>query len=276
MVLNLFNLNPQGIGQNFRRIAVFRNLGQLAENQAAQGGVAGIRIFLIWDAERLTEIFKVTVAGDAPEIFAERRDIKHFGLIGFIVNVADDFFKQVFQRNQTGGAAVFIDNDCQVNLFLLHIAEQRVSMNGFRNKVNRGKQVAERFRGAAANVQQVFPRQQNAQNIIGIFAADRQTGETAVHNGFVDIFRRVVRPDDGHILAVNHEVAGCGVVEFKDVVDHFAFFGFNRAAFFTEVNHHADFIFRDGLFLFVRIHTEQAQNAVCRDGEEPDDRLQNL
>ncbi len=49
----------------------------------------------------------------------------------FVANVADDLLEQIFDGDQAGDAAVFIDDDAHVLFFTLHFAQQFVAALGF-------------------------------------------------------------------------------------------------------------------------------------------------
>ena len=64
-------------------------------------------------------------------------DKRRFLVIVFIVNLADNFLEYIFDREQSGDTAVFVDNDCHVVVAIAKFLEERVEAFGFGNHGNR-------------------------------------------------------------------------------------------------------------------------------------------
>ena len=104
-------------------------------DQAAEGG--GFVGFVEIDrlAEEVAELIDGKAAGDEPDAagLALRLFDWRVGLV-LVADVADDLLQQIFDGDQAGDAAVFIDHDAHVLLFALHLAQQLVAALGFRNE----------------------------------------------------------------------------------------------------------------------------------------------
>ena len=59
------------------------------------------------------------------------------------MNLADDLFDEIFHCDQSGNAAVLIDNQHHLIAFLLHFLKKIVDRLGFRHEIDRLDQGAE-------------------------------------------------------------------------------------------------------------------------------------
>ena len=64
-----------------------------------------------------------------------------------IGDLADDLLEDVLDRDQTGSAAVLINDDRHMHLLRLHVAQQLVDRLGLRDEVCRPHHVADPLRG---------------------------------------------------------------------------------------------------------------------------------
>jgi hypothetical protein len=71
-----------------------------------------------------------------PWAFLDRQDVVFFFVeIVFVLDVADDLFQHVFDGDQAGHAAVFIDHDGHVVVVGAEVAQQHVQALGFGMKM---------------------------------------------------------------------------------------------------------------------------------------------
>ena len=54
-----------------------------------------------------------------------------------VPDVADDLLEQIFDGDQPGNAAIFVDDDAHVLLFALHLAQQFIAALGLRDEGGR-------------------------------------------------------------------------------------------------------------------------------------------
>ena len=113
---------------------------------------------------------------------------------------------------------------------------------------------------------------EDADDIVGVLLVHREPGQAGVLDGLLDLLRRVLRPEHHHIGAVDHYVLGGGVVELKNILDHFFFAGLNGALLLADIHHHADALFRYLIALLVGVDMYQTEHAVGGDGQKPDER----
>ena len=129
----------------------------------------------------------------------------------------------------------------------LHFPEEHVRAHGFGHEMRRADQLTERpgLRGAA--VDEKVPGSQQADDVVDGVLVDREAGQAAFGDGFVNFVLGGFHVDGGDVLAMSHAVLGVHVVELEDVFDHFLFVGLDRTLLLADVHHHADFLFRHAL-----------------------------
>ena len=85
------------------------------------------------------------------EIAEQRLTFKHIGIgidayvvflffIILIINLAHNFLKDIFQRNQSTGTTKLINYDSDMHLILLEVTKQVVNLLGLRNEIRRTNQ----------------------------------------------------------------------------------------------------------------------------------------
>src|SRR6185503_15328879 len=99
----------------------------------------------------------------------------------FIADLADDLLDEVLDRHKAGGAAVFVDDDRDVDLVLLHLTKQRIHFLRLRDEDGRPQELAQReltiaARDAAEDVLHV----KDADDVVGGALVD---GYTRVADG---------------------------------------------------------------------------------------------
>jgi len=71
---------------------------------------------------------------------------------------------------------------------------------------------------------------ENADDVVGVLADHRDTGVTAAHRQRGRLAGRLVTFDPHHLGARNHHLTGRSIAEFKNRLDHSAFFVCHHAA----------------------------------------------
>jgi hypothetical protein len=108
-----------------------------------------------------------------------------------VLNVAYNFFEQIFDGNQAGDAAVLVDDDAHVLLLALHLAQQLVAALGFRNE---GRFTLDAGHGAGAgflvgDLQQVV-REGDAGYVVERAEVDRDAGEIVLAQQLQKLLQR--------------------------------------------------------------------------------------
>ena len=272
MVLNLLHLNVQPAGVHLGGRAILGNGGELAEDQPAQG------IILLLqgqgNAQGLSHILQRGGAGNPPGILRQGHNIRHGLVVGFIVDVADDFLQQVLHGHDAAHAAVLIHHNGHVDFLLLHVAEQRVRLHGFRHKVGLADQLAQGAGLVGLGVEQKAAGAQHADDIVHILVIDGEAAQPGLADGPEDGLLVVANPDAGHVGAVGHHILSGAVVELEDILDHFLLGFLDGTALPAHVHHHADFLLGHLLGLGVGIDAHEAEDAVGAGGQQPHNGLE--
>src|SRR5215471_7353336 len=94
----------------------------------------GCRIFSFrLRPEQFVETVDIHTSGNDETAVAVTYD---FRFIALVPDLADNFFHQVFDRDESRDSAVLIDNDRHADILLLHLAQQVASQLAFRYEVN--------------------------------------------------------------------------------------------------------------------------------------------
>ena len=99
-----------------------RDATEVVENAAADGVVV---VVVDVDAEKVVELLDADTAVEQGLVVADADD----GVLDAVVLVldfADDFFEQVLDGDEAGGAAVLVDDDGHVDALLAHVGEEVV------------------------------------------------------------------------------------------------------------------------------------------------------
>ena len=59
---------------------------------------------------------------------------------------------------------------------------------------------------------------------------------------------------------MRHNILGRLIVQLKDIMDHLFFIVIDHTALRADVNHHADFLFRDVVFFHIGVNTAQTKH----------------
>jgi len=150
-------------------------------------------------------------------------------LVEFVLDLADDFFQHVLDRQQPRGAAELVDDDREVVAVGAEVAQQLVQALGLRHEGGRTQQRAQVQLGRALQLQQIF-RQQDADDVVARSFEHREARVRGVDHdakqllvGCLDV--QQVHPARGH-----HDVAGGHVGHAKHAFEHDARFGLDELA----------------------------------------------
>src|SRR5438552_1749450 len=111
-----------------------RNLSETIVDQAAE------RVeLIIWKIQG-EQVVDLSDAGPRIEnrlMLADLLDARLFRQIILILDLTDDLLKEVFNRNQAGGAAILVNNQRHVHAALLQLLQQLVDLLGFWHEIGR-------------------------------------------------------------------------------------------------------------------------------------------
>lgn len=131
--INDFNIEPGWMRQNFAALRQARG----ERDRKARSCVE--LILVIGNGQALAEFF-FQFADRRAAVRLERAigalDHKRRLDVVFVINGADNLFDEVFHRDETVGAAVFIDNKCKVNAARLHAQEKPRQRHRLRHEEN--------------------------------------------------------------------------------------------------------------------------------------------
>ena len=102
------------------------------------------------DLESVVDALNRCVAADAVGFVSQAKNVTFvFHDVEFVFDFADDFFQHVFNRQQTGHAAKFVDDDGQMVAVATEFTQQIVQALGFGHKHGRAQQGADVQLGCA-------------------------------------------------------------------------------------------------------------------------------
>jgi len=209
----------------------FAALGQMAE---ARDDQPADRVeFFVGEmrAQGLVEIVDLGAGLDAEHAFAFADDVV-LGLVEvvFVLDVANDLLQHVFDRHQSGNAAVLVDDDGDVIAVGTEFLQQHVEPLRFRNEHGGTQHAADVAVGFGVVAQQVLG-QQNSNDVVAVLVDDRE----ARVRGFDDVgnegFGRVVDVDHIHLRARDHDLADAHLGHLQHALDHRQGVGIHQTVF---------------------------------------------
>ena len=98
--------------------------GQLRKHKSADG----IVVFILGqvEAELLVQVVNVNAGIDFDEVVFHQLNAGFFFGVVLVSDFADNFFEDVFHGHESCNTAVFVEHNCHVDVFSLHVFEQGV------------------------------------------------------------------------------------------------------------------------------------------------------
>ena len=134
-----------------------------------------------------------------------------------VLDLADDLFEDVLERDHAGGAAVLVHDHRHVRASALHFAEEVVDPLRLRHIVRRALQLVER-RHLGPPAQEVH-RGDDADNAGLALPVDRDAREPALLDERDRVLRRGAVGEHRDLDERHHHLADGPVAEVEDVVD---------------------------------------------------------
>ena len=197
-----------------------RHPAEMLGEQAADGVDV---VVLELDAQPLGQL--VDVQPGAHPQRAVRQLLDQGGLhVVLVGDLADDLLEHVLDGDQSGRAAVLVDDDRDVGLLRLHLAQQLVDRLALGHEDRRPHDrldLLDRLAvavhvGAADQVLEVG----DAEHVVGALADDRDAAEAAAQGERERLAQGLVALDEDDVGARHHHLAHDGVAELEDRVDH--------------------------------------------------------
>ena len=248
-----------------------RDAVELVGNQTAEGVV----ILLGADvaAQQLLSVLQGHGAVEDKHIVGQLL-VLLFLVVIFVLHIADDGFQQVLHGDDTGGAAVLIDNNCHLGFLFFKGFKQVGASFGFRDKNCRTDELGNRLGGhllaGFRDTLQHILGIDDSNDVIDVVLIDRDSGEALLNCQIDDIGDGSGIFHSSHIGAVGHDILRGDIVKLKDVANHVGLVLFNRAFLVADINHHANLLFGDLFRLVLRIDVEQSEDAVCAGRQDSD------
>src|SRR5881409_3249625 len=192
---------------------------------------------------------QIEAAGHDKDAAAFFDDLVRIG-IRFVMDIADNFFDEVFHCDQPRYSAVLIDYQGHLIAFLLHLPEQIVYWFSLRNKVGRLDQRAEILQLVASlpDAEQIA-LVNDTFHVVEVISINRNPGMTLVNHKLKQFLDRRVYVDRHNLRARRHHISRHDVTELKDGLDHFAFVPFQNSFLLAGIDECLNFFFRGFLFL---------------------------
>ena len=194
-------------------------------------------------------------------------------MVVFVLDAADDGLQKVLHRDYAGGAAVFVEHDGYVLTAVLQLAKHLGRGVRIRHEVDRAQ-----YRSDVEVLRRVL--RDELEQILDVKHADNIVYRVLVNGDariaffyrYPDRFVDAVLNGDGlDFGAVGHYLVDADVVELEDVVDHLFFRLLDDARLLALLDHDADLLLGHFLGVEVRIDPEEAEHAVRRLCQQPDE-----
>ena len=148
-------------------------------------------------------------------------------------NIADDLLQDVLERDQAFDLAVFVNHQREVGLApaeRLELLRQRpdVRHEPWRQRDRHDVDLPHVTVGLVERAQQILGVQ-DADDVLGLFAPQRDARVFGLEHGIDDCLRRIVGIDCHHFGAVNHHIGDFEVAKAEHVLDVFGFALFHLA-----------------------------------------------
>ena len=198
------------------------------------------------DVEQLVDLVDRGAAGHAQRAVGQAFDA---GLVDVVLvgDLADDLLEQVLHRDETGGAAVLVDDDRHVELLGLHLAQQLGDALRLGHEVRgpqRCRAPARCPRRSALRATRSFRNTSpTMSSVLSSYAGSRDLpGRDRDRDRLVD---GRVGLDRDHVGARQHHLAHDRVAELEDRVDELALLGLDRRLLGGDVGHREDLLLGD-------------------------------
>ena len=198
---------------------------------------------------------------------------RNFILIIFIQNISDNLLQNILHGNDPGCLAIFIHNNCHMDLSGLHSMKKISNPPCFRNQgclADNSGQFLQRFElrpGILCHKLKRIFIMDNSFDIVNILLIYRITGIPLFQHSVNHVLEQYLLVKGHHILSVSHDIMGFCLIKRYDILDHFRLILLDDALFMSFIYNGNDFLFCDRLFCTVYFHTKRH---CCQSGDPGD------
>ncbi len=220
-----------------------RHPAQLQGEQAADR--VDVEVLVEVDVVELPDILDRQPCGHPEHVVAQLFHRRHLIGVVLVGNLADDLLQHVLDGDQSGGCAVLINEQGDVDAVSLHFLEQVIERLGVRNEHRRAHDLghgdvpgcAGRVIRAAHQILEIH----HPQDVVDVLPDDRDAGVATADRQRSRLGRTLVALDPHHLRARDHHLPRRGVAEFEHGLDHSAFVGGHHATLLGQIHHLAQF-----------------------------------
>ena len=186
-----------------------------------------INIFILeFTTENLAQLINTQAGRQTERAVIVQRVLGAFVVV-LVRDVADQLLNQILKRDQTGGAAVLINNNRHVRGLTLHLTQQvhgalRLGLKtGRAHQLNHGRQggTLRRLRMQDEGAHRVL-QVEHAQNLIARITNHRHTRITRTQEQAQRLTQSGIAAGGEHVGTRNHERTDAGIVHLKDGLHH--------------------------------------------------------
>ena len=154
-----------------------------------------------------------------------------------VANFAHDFFHQIFQRDQAGDGAIFVNDNGHVNIVFLHFAQKLRSHFKIKHKQHRPHEPGDGGgTGIGFRKLDKIMRQHHAFNLIDAGGINGHAGMRLVAQQRSKLFNGGGRWHGEDVRARRHHVTHRFVAKFNHGLNELAIALFQNAFFFRSLN----------------------------------------
>src|SRR5262245_6245778 len=263
------------------RAAVFDGVALIHQPSGARDQESGDRRVVVRFGQFQAE-FAVGLADghsgvDAEDSFAALTEFRGERLVVFVLNLADDLFEYVFERQNALYAAVFVDDYGQVDAAILQVLQDVAKPGRVGNEDRLAHDLFQiefaLFEQEGHDVLAV----EHADYLVEIPAVDGQAGIARDLKLAHDIFETGALFERHDLGARDHNFARGQVGEFEDIVDHLTLFLLQLARLMAEIDQAPEFFFRiDAVMARPEMDAEEPEKFDARNLDQPDEGFESL
>src|SRR5690606_35479190 len=196
-------------------------------------------------------------------------------LVVLILNLADDLFENIFQCDDAHRSSVFIHHDCHLIFRALKLPEQFVDGFVFCNVVWLSRKCCECLPALVPVGLKDVLSVDDTDNVVKVLIEYRIACISFLEDCAHGVFHGQRCLQSRYFYPRHHDLFDDAVVEFEDILDKFAFAGFDGATLFTFCDDEFQFLFcMDGM-LTGWFDTNRVEHDDCQSVEQCDERLED-
>ena len=210
-----------------------------------------------------------------PLVLADSLDRIRLRYFILILQITHEGLDQVMYGDDTGHAAVFIDDDGVVLPCALHRREKIRHLHVLRHEERLVDRVFHDVSTGLIRQAEIVLRIEYTDDIVVILATDRIDRIAVAVDRLPPLTVRVLEVQHRHIRTVCADILHGQVVKLEDVLDHLVFRRFDRTLLGTLIEHQLDILLGHLILDILRPDAHHAQYTIGRGGKEPYERGEN-